>query len=217
MGFATEIEKRFESVRSARNEMKGRVKLLQEQKQEADSQIETLTKKYGDMGSVLDVLRKYALVKEQVLRERLDNIVTRGLRLIFGDGYRSKLDFGISRGQAVIRPKIVTEVNGIELEADIADAHGGGLVNIVSVIYQILVLSLVKPRQRRVLFLDEPFRNVSEEYLEATAEFVRQLNEKLGIQIVLITHRKQLAEIADKAYEFSLANGITEVTQVGER
>ena len=104
-----------------------------------------------------------------------------------------------------------------QLEADIADAHGGGLVNIVSVIYQILVLSLVKPRQRRVLFLDEPFRNVSEEYLEATAEFVRQLNEKLGIQIVLITHRKQLADIADKAYEFSLENGITKVSQLGER
>jgi len=212
MNLIQQIRERFDRVSSARDTFQGRVELLREQKREADEQIESLNTQYENMGSVLDILRKLAMVKEQVLRERLDNVVTRGLQLIFGSGYKSKMEFGIKRGQAVIIPKIVTEVNGIELEADIEDAHGGGLVNIVSVIYQILVLSLVKPAQRRLLFLDEPFANVSEDYLESAAEFVRQLNEKLGIQIVLITHRNQIAEVADKVYEFKLVDGITQCT-----
>jgi len=216
-GLVRQIELKYREAENVLAEMRGRVKLLTEQKEESEKQLRTLNVKYKDMGEVLDSLRVYASLKEQTLREKLDNIVTQGLRLIFGEGYKSKLEFDISRGQAVIKPKIVTEVNGKELEADVADAHGGGLVNIVSVIYQILILSLVKPRQRRVLFLDEPFRNVSEEYLEATAEFIRQLNKKLGIQIVLITHRKQLTEVADKVYEFSLKNGITNVMELGER
>lgn len=216
MNFATEIQEKFNSVESARNQMTGKVELLHKQKAESDNMLEDLKAKYSYMESVVNVLKKYSRVKEQVLREKLDNIVTQGLRLIFGDGYKSKLEFSISRGQATIRPKIVTEVNGHELEADIATAHGGGLVNIASVIYQMLVLCLVKPRQRRILFLDEPFRNVSEEYLEPTAEFVRQLKEKLGIQIVLISHRPQMTEIADKVYNFSLHNGVTKVEADGE-
>lgn len=214
MDFAIDIQERFDRVESARNEMKGRITLLREQKGEVDQQLETYATQYGAMGRVVKALQKYSKAKEQVLREKLDNIVTRGLQLIFGPGYKSRLVFGISRGQATIKSKIVTEINGKEFEADIADAHGGGLVNIVSVIYQILVLSLVKPRQRRILFLDEPFRNVSEEYLEATAEFVRQLNRKLGIQIVLISHRKQMVDIGDVVYDFSLNNGITEAKRI---
>ena len=214
MEIVKQISEQFDKIREARNEMQGRIKLLQEQKSNQEKHLIKLKDDYKSLEGTLDILREFAVIKEQVLREKIDNIVTRGLRLIFGEGYRSKLEFGISRGQAVIKPKIISEVNGEELEADIADAHGGGLVNIVSVIYQILVLALIKPKQKQILFLDEPFRNVSEEYLEATGAFLKQLNEKLGIQIVMITHRKNLKDVADTLYEFSLDNGITKAVKI---
>ena len=210
------IKEQFSQVESERSEMKGRVELLREQVDSAKVEIKKLNGEYATQEAVLDVLRKYAAIKEQVLKEKIDKVVTRGLRLIFGDQYRSKLEFGISRGQAVIRPRIVTEINGEELETDIADAHGGGLVNVCAVIYQILILALHRPRKKQILFLDEPFKNLSEEYLEATGEFLKQLNQKLGIQIVLITHRRELHDIADKMYEFSLSDGITQVKAVRE-
>jgi len=214
MEMLKQISEQFDRIREARGEMQGRIKLLQEQEENLNKSLDKFTDDYKNLEETLDVLREFAVIKEQVLREKIDNIVTRGLRLIFGEGYQSKLEFGISRGQAVIKPKIVSQVNGEELEADVADAHGGGLVNIISVIYQILVLALIKPKQKQVLFLDEPFRNVSEEYLEATGEFLKQLNQKLGIQIVLVTHRKQITEVADMQYTFSLENGITKIEKM---
>ena len=216
MSFIAEIKERYISVESARNEMQGRIDLLHEQKDKADERIDAFATKYKHMERVVGVLQKYSKAKEQVLREKLDNIVTKGLRFIFGEGYRSKLEFGINRGQATIKPKIITEIDGKELEAEIADAHGGGLVDVTSFIYRMLVLSLVKPRRRRVLFLDECFKHLSEEYLEPAGMFMKQLSEKLGIQLIIITHKKQLMDIGDVVYEFSNTNGITEVQLVGE-
>lgn len=216
MEILIKIEEQFTIVRECRAEMKGHVDLLTEQKETLEKNLDNAKNDYKVMESVLDVLRQYAVIKEQVLREKIDKIVTKGLQLIFGQGYESKLEFGINRGQAVIKPKIITEVNGEKLEADVAEAHGGGIVNIVAVIYQMIVLALVKPRQKQVLFLDEPFKNVSQEYLEATAEFIKQLNEKLNIQIILITHRKELHGIADELYQFHIENGLTKVRKLNE-
>ena len=214
MSVISKIEEQFTIVETERNEMQGRVKLLKEQAKSSKDEIDYCKKEYKIMERVLNALRKLAILKEQVLREKIDNIITKGLRLIFGEGYKSKLEFGISRGQAVIKPKIITIVNGEELETGIADGHGGGITNVVSVLYQILVLALVRPMQQQIIFLDESFKNLSEEYLEATGEFLKSISQKLNIQIVLISHRKQLHETADCLYEFSISNGITKANRI---
>lgn len=205
------IKKQFKKVSDARQEAIGRVKLLNEQKTEIEKSLEESKNGYKVQEEVLDVLRTYSSLKEQVLREKVDKVVTKGLRIIFGERYKSKMEFGISRGQAVINPKVVSEVDGEELITSVEGARGGGLVNVVSVLYQVLVLSLVRPKQRQVLFLDEPFRNLSECYLETTGNFLRQLCEKVDMQIVLITHRPVLTEMADRKYMFTLQRGVTEV------
>jgi len=214
MSIIRRIEEQFNNITQSRNEMKGRIDLLTSQCEVLKNSVENGKSNYKTMERVLELLRSYATIKEQTLRSKIDDVITKGIQLIFGDTYKSKLDFGISRGQAVIRPRIITEINGKEFEADVAKAHGGGLVNVVSALYQIIVLALLKPRQRQVLFLDEMCRNISEEYIEATGEFLKYLNEKLGMQLVIITHRKQLHEIADALYEFNLVNGVTEIKRL---
>jgi uncharacterized protein YajQ (UPF0234 family) len=214
MNVLQRIEEQFNNVNQAKNEMKGRIDLLSSQCKIFENTLESSNNHYKIIERVLDILRTYATLKEQVLRSKIDDVITKGLQLIFGDTYKSKLEFGISRGQAVIRPRIVTMINGNEFEADVAKAHGGGLVNIVSALYQIIVLALIKPKQRQILFLDEMCKNISEEYIEATGEFLKYLNEKLGMQLVIITHKKQLHEIADSLYEFSLEDGVTNVRKL---
>ena len=211
-----QIGEQFGRVQRARDEMRGRLELLREQQRQADTTLETETRRYSLMCRSLDMLRAYALLREQVLKTKIDSIVTRGLQVIFGGNYASKLDFGISRGQAVIIPKVVKKIGNVEFEATIKDANGGGIANVCAVIYQMLILSLVRPRQRQVLFLDEPFKNVSMANIDAAGEFLKVLNEKLGIQIVIITHHRQTQEIADRTYEFSINNGETSVKQIGD-
>lgn len=171
-------------------------------------------RRYKILEKTLDVLRMYAKIKEQALREKIDDVVTQGMRLIFGNTYTSKMEFKISRGQAVLIPKIISEFQGEQIETPIEDSRGGGVANVASVIYQILVLSLYEPRQSKILIADEPFRNLSQEHLEAAGEFLKILSEKLNIQIVLVTHRKELEAVADRLYKFSNKDGVTQVEKI---
>lgn len=210
----SQIEDRFHEVEQSRSEMKGRVDLLKEQIFDTTEELEAHTKDYKINERVLDVLRKYSLIKEQILREKIDNIITRGLRLVFGEGYASKLSFDISRGQAVMKTKLVTSIGDKEFEADVATAHGGGTVNFCSMLYRILVLALVRPRQRPVIFFDEALKNLSQEYLEPASMFLKEISEKLGIQLIIISHRREVQEIGDKIYEFSNVDGETKVREI---
>lgn len=209
-----EIESKFNAIEAEYHKKSGAVHEIRNTRQELDKKEQHLTAEYHAHEEALDVLRQMAVIKEQVLREKIDSVVTKGLRLIFGPGYRSKLHFEISRGQATIKPKIITEVNGEELEADVAGAHGGGLVNVASVMYQIIMLALYHPRQRPVWGADEPFKNLSKEYLPAAAEFLHTLSKRLGIQVVMITHRPELHSVADKLYDFSAVNGETKIETI---
>lgn len=214
MSIINHIEDRFHEIEQSRSEMKGRVDLLKEQIFDTTEELKEQKSGYKINERVLDVLRKYSLVKEQVLREKIDNIVTRGLRLVFGEGYKSKLAFGISRGQAVTKTRLITNIGEHELEADIATGHGGGITNFCAVLYKILVLALVRPAQRKVLFLDECFKNLSQEYLEPASMFLKEISDKLGIQLVIISHRREVQEIGDVIYNFSNENGETKVREI---
>jgi ABC-type lipoprotein export system ATPase subunit len=53
---------------------------------------------------------------------------------------------------------------------------------------------------------------VSDEYTPRLAEFLRELADKTGVQILLVTHQSVFAESADKVYRFSQrADGSTSV------
>ena len=57
---------------------------------------------------------------------------------------------------------------------------------------------------------------VSAEYEPRVAEFLRQVADKAGVQVVLITHSKAYDDLADTSYELSLgADGSTQIAQGG--
>jgi DNA repair exonuclease SbcCD ATPase subunit len=49
--------------------------------------------------------------------------------------------------------------------------------------------------------LDEPFKNLSKDLQSKAGEILKLLSQKLGIQIIMITHEQELMEIADKTFE----------------
>jgi ABC-type lipoprotein export system ATPase subunit len=80
----------------------------------------------------------------------------------------------------------------------------------------LLVVLLLTPGARRIFFLDESFGMVSAEYEPRLAEFLREVADKAGVQIVLITHSRAYDDLADASYELSLgADGATRCVQGG--
>lgn len=76
--------------------------------------------------------------------------------------------------------------------------HSGGVRDIVS--FTLRCLFVAMKNTRRVLILDEPFKNLSVEYHEAAAELVKTLVDEYNLQIIMTTHLPIFKEYADKSF-----------------
>ena len=55
----------------------------------------------------------------------------------------------------------------------------------------------------KVLFLDEALSNISTQYLDNFFAFVKELTNKIGLTVILITHDTRFLEYADRIYKVS--------------
>jgi len=60
-----------------------------------------------------------------------------------------------------------------------------------------------RPVPRKLLVLDEPFKNINDptrEMHQRAAEMVKEISQRLGIQFIIVTMLPELAEVADKVF-----------------
>lgn len=128
--------------------------------------------------------------------ESVEKLVTYGLRTVFEDlALQFKVEVENKRGVQWMEPKLVD--GGVE--APILDAFGGGPASITAFLLRLLVCRRLNLAP--VLFLDESFSFVSEQYVEPTARLLRELADTLGVTLVLVTHHKGYLSYATRAYE----------------
>ncbi len=77
-------------------------------------------------------------------------------------------------------------------------SFGGGPASVVSLILR--VLTVKKLNLAPCLILDESLGAVSEDYIDATGQFIRALAEKLGFDILLVTHKPSFLAHAKHSY-----------------
>jgi DNA repair exonuclease SbcCD ATPase subunit len=77
-------------------------------------------------------------------------------------------------------------------------SFGGGPASVVSLILR--VLTVKKLNLAPCLILDESLGAVSPEYIESTSQFIGALAEKLGFDILLVTHKPSFLAHAKHSY-----------------
>jgi DNA repair exonuclease SbcCD ATPase subunit len=158
------------------------------------------------------LLTKIGEDRQHAAQKQIEALVTQGLQTIFGEeltfhlvpqvrGKRPEIDF-------LVRSRLD---DGTIVDTDVMDARGGGLAATVGFLLRLVVLLLSRSRQETVLFLDETFAHVSADYEPRLAEFLRELVDKTGVQVVMVTHSDAFSESADTRYRFDLHDGVTRV------
>lgn len=172
-----------------------RIATLELQQRELSSTLAQLESHLQQTKDKLQALREaQAFVQslcEQIQRSvhaKLAGLVTTCLSDVFDRPYTFRLDFSIKRGRTAI--KLCLERDGVVVTP--MEAAGGGVVDVASFALRIACLLMSKPRVRNLLFLDEPFKFVSESYRPAVVSLLEQLAENLGLQIILVTHIPEL-------------------------
>lgn len=200
---------RHEARKAARAEI---VKLAEE--------IEGRSKEAGHRVKVLDyvgeLLKVVAEKREAKFRKGLEALVTQALRAVFDDdSYTFFIEQDVKRDQATARLMLErVDENGELFRTPIKGYHGGGVIDIVAFVLNAIVLTLVKPRRRRTLWLDEPFPQVSKAHRPRVAEMLKWLHEKTGLQFVIVTHEDEYLSVADTVFRVTQTNGKTKVRTI---
>jgi DNA repair exonuclease SbcCD ATPase subunit len=136
---------------------------------------------------------------EDLLRNNVDSIselVTSGLRFVIHD---QELTFRIHQEPKYNRLSMnfVIEEDGVE--GDPMASFGGGAVVIASLILRLAVMA--RMGMGDLLLLDESMFALANKYVPAAAEFMRQLAERTGVNILMVTHNDEFMDNAHVAYD----------------
>lgn len=112
--------------------------------------------------------------------------MTRCLAAVFDDPYEFRIVFEQKRGKTDARLTFVR--NGEEVDPE--DGCGGGVLDVAAFALRLGCLLTRRPRRRRVLILDEPFKHLSERknYRERVRDLLLTVSEELNVQFVMVTH-----------------------------
>lgn len=161
------------------------------------------------LSKVVGVFQKMEESWQKSFEARLGALVSRGLSVVFGEHLEFRLISGTKRDVSSMEFKLVQLVDGEELETDILDAKGGGVVAVAGFLLRVLLMIAYRPQLRPVMLLDETFAHLSSEYIPNLAQLISQLHAETGIQFILVTHDQTFVEYADVAYESSQKAGAT--------
>ena len=186
-----------------------RAKMVAKRGKELQAEVESLKEDSAVYNDVALLFQTFSEQEQRVVQDKFEQLISYGLTLVFGDRFKQfRLNAGVERNQVVLNPTLVFEVDeGIPVTSDIMGAQGGGPADCVGCMLKLLVLIFNgRDKVRPVLFMDETFSHLSEEYLPAMAAVIRKFVDEMGndLQIVLVTHQPTFADVADVVYRFSL-------------
>jgi len=212
----SDLLKRFTNVRSKLDRQLGEIKALKARSESLNKERENLISNIDLHSKSLIILNSIADSRQTNIYNQIESLVTEGLRSIFGEELSFHLVPAIKANRQVLSMSIRSTLpNGNVFDTDIKSARGGGHAAVVGFLLRLVILLLTKRDKPKLLVLDETFAQVSEEYRPAVATFIRQIVDKTDTQVILISHFHDLADTADKVYNFTLSRtGETVVKEI---
>lgn len=128
--------------------------------------------------------------------ESISELTTTGLNYIIND---QNLKFVIKQEQKNnrIAMKFVLEQDGVE--GDPLYSYGGGAAVVISLVLRLSIMQ--RMGLGNLLILDESMVALANAYVPNAASFIRQLSERTGVNILMVTHNPEFLNGAHVAYE----------------
>ena len=157
------------------------------------------------------ILQESARLTQEHLQYRIGTLVTLAMEAVFDDPYRLEVLFENARGRTQAS---INFMRGDEILSPL-DASGGGAVDVAAFGLQVSLWTLQNPKTRPVLFLDEPLKWLKGGSLpEKGAAMLQEISQKMGIQIIMVSHALELISHADKVFRVTKKNNISTVKEI---
>lgn len=185
---------RLERLKGARDTARRRL-------QETTAQITKLEAEEETLDLVQGAFR--ALIDKEVTAgvAAVDKLLTEGLQAVFPDQKIS-----VSSEITTLRGKVSVDMtttyerpDGVVIQGPSSDAFGGAVTTVQSILLRLLVMH--RRGIRPFLLLDETLPAFDANYAQNMGDFLRALCQRMGVDILLVSHNPTMLDAADNAYQ----------------
>lgn len=193
------------AVRAMANKAVGLRDALDAQIAENEARIRFLENEEELLELVASLLRRLIDVEVTDGVKAVERLQTEGLREIFHDQHLSvRAEIEESRGKVSVTLLTGRERKDGTIVWGVADqSFGGSILTIQSILMRITVI--FRRDMRPLLLLDETLGAVANRYVDRAARFLSNLCQRLGLDVLLITHDEAIVSAARRAYFVSYA------------
>ena len=180
---------------------------VQETKKELlEKSLEESRGKFSKSESHLEDLKNARWVLSEVARQTqlqfkgyVESLVTKCINTVFDRDFEFILEYEIKANKTYIKPM----VREGDTEPQVPkEEMGVGILDLLSFALRVVLWSLERPKSRPVFILDEPMRDLGKgKLLDRAGDILKELSQRLKLQLILITHEPQLCRIADRVFE----------------
>ncbi len=154
------------------------------------------------------IVQKVAEDCQKKIEFQISNLVSLALASVFPDPYEFKVSFVQRRNRTECDLLFVKN----DEECEPLTAAGGGVVDIASFALRVAIWSLKKTRP--TFILDEPAKFVSVDLQNKVSAMLKELSEKLKIQIIMVSHLPEIVWSADKIFRVENIKGESKITVI---
>jgi len=126
------------------------------------------------------------------------HVVTKCLQVVFGKPFEFEIRFAVKANRT--EPELILKCGDMYFE-NLLEEVGGGVVDVISFALRLCKLLIARPSVRKLLVLDEPWKNVrGERYRSYTKQVLCKVVEEFGFQVLINTDISEYQ--AGKVYRF---------------
>jgi len=198
------------SARALIERKKGERDRIESELKSAKKKLKQVKRSLRSHEKAREIIREVGLKTQAQLQFHISEVASLALDSVFSNPYTLNVEFVQRRNKTecdLLFERDEKVFNPLE-------ATGGGAVDVAAFALRTASWSMQRPRSRPLLVLDEPFKNLSTNLLPKASDMLKQMSEKAGLQIIMVTHSEELTECADKIFEVSMKKRISKVEEV---
>lgn len=195
--------------RQSLERMKGRKEQVRKDLHNNEQEVERLHLRSIHCEEAQVIIQKVAQLTQSELEYHIGELVSLAMAAVFENPYEWKIEFVHRRGR--VEADIWFVRAGVMVHP--MRSSGGGAVDVASFALRVALWSLERPKTRNTLILDEPLKWLKGGSLpEKGATMIKEISDKLNLQIIMISHIPDQIEGADRRIEVRL--GQTGVSKI---
>lgn len=146
-------------------------------------------------------------------KERIEDIVTKGINKIFSFSPALSFKIEIAIKNNAYSADFMLENAGSKFVSSIIDSYGGGVSDVVGTVLRLCLLEFQVPKNTAPVFLDEVGKFLSSgDYQRNFSQFLKEWSAQFNRQIILITHKSEPVEFADRVISVNKTGNLSIVT-----